>query len=1196
MIGKLQRTIKSKGLTYFLFAAIILLIYITAFIYLNLHQQDFYGIIKAELYSFANSKAYTIRILLDKKFDFVENELYNLVVSEGITKLDTLKLNEQIKRDLTAKFETEIKYDDLGFVVLENKNYEIVLALNNKGLPLGIDTSLIFGVNSNKNSNLWRNELVYSDYNFSIRTPIINYKNKIIGYLRVGIKSNDVFEEIQNLSLLKDKKLSYLLINTHINKIMHSLQNDNLDYNFIKEEAVKDRNLTNQITLKQIKYKGAKDVLIALKKLENSNWLFVFYLDTSQLDDHLRKISNKVFLIVTLSSGLLILILVYFLNYLNKIHLKNVLKNKDEEITLRELKNIVKKSVLDIQLLIDNKGLILAYNNNLQYIFEYKSLPDDTEFYMLLDESEKIKVYNLINQKEFSKKEVIRTVCKKLNGQKFIANLEFQEYKISQNRYFYILLQDITNIAEYEKRIKETERVFLTLLNNLIGMAYRCNIDRDWTMEFVSNGCYELTGYQAEELLYNKFISYNDLILDEYKELIWDLTIKAVNEKTQFSYEYKILTKDKKEKWVREKGIAIYDENGEPKFLEGFIYDITQEKLTEQNLLKSKEKYISIFENSAAGKTILDINGNFIEVNESFCNMLGYTKEEILGKNFSDFTYQEDLIKSKNAFVTLLEHENISLYLVKRYVQKDGKILYAKISSKLIVDDNNTPLFVVTDILDITNEIKIKAELAESEERYKLLAEAAQEGIFLLNRDYKLDFINYYAAKLINQNITPELLLNNQTFNTLFNVPHEIYEKTFIDKKVELVDTTIISNGQKIYLEIKLVPILDEKNKVKEILGIARDETKKRELLNKLNYSTNMMNTIINSVPQGIFWKDKNSRYLGCNLKFAKYTGLSSVEDIIGKTDFELSWKDLAEMYIKDDREVINNNKIQLNKIEDLILANGEKITISTSKASLKNENGDIIGILGIFEDVTDKVRMEEKMKEMIYKLETSNKELEQFAYVASHDLQEPLRMISSYTQLLEQKYKDKLDDTAKQFIYYAVDGAKRMQKLIDDLLEYSRVTTKGKELSSVNLSEVLGKVLISLSTKIHESKAVIINSGLPYVLADESQIFRLLQNLLDNSIKYRSDKQPTIFISAEDMGNKYLIKIKDNGIGIPKEYKEKIFEIFERLHSSSEFPGTGIGLAICKRIVERHGGRIWLDANVTDGAQFCFTLFKGNK
>jgi light-regulated signal transduction histidine kinase (bacteriophytochrome) len=141
-----------------------------------------------------------------------------------------------------------------------------------------------------------------------------------------------------------------------------------------------------------------------------------------------------------------------------------------------------------------------------------------------------------------------------------------------------------------------------------------------------------------------------------------------------------------------------------------------------------------------------------------------------------------------------------------------------------------------------------------------------------------------------------------------------------------------------------------------------------------------------------------------------------------------------------------------------------------------------------------------------------------------------------------------------------------------------------------------MGKVMVSLSSKINESGAIIINSNLPKVLGDETQLIRVFQNLIDNSIKYSGDKQPTIFISAEDYEDKYLIKVKDNGIGIPIEYKDRIFEIFERLHSTKDYPGTGIGLAICKRIIERHGGRIWLDDTITEGAQFCFTLIKGEK
>ncbi len=244
--------------------------------------------------------------------------------------------------------------------------------------------------------------------------------------------------------------------------------------------------------------------------------------------------------------------------------------------------------------------------------------------------------------------------------------------------------------------------------------------------------------------------------------------------------------------------------------------------------------------------------------------------------------------------------------------------------------------------------------------------------------------------------------------------------------------------------------------------------------------------------------------------------------------------------------------------------------------------------------------RIEEQngsLRQLIAELERSNKELEQFAYVASHDLQEPLRMVSSYTQLLERRYGDKLDEKGRKFVDFAVDGAVRMQQLINDLLEFSRVSTRGKPMKPVDVNRVLDTVKINLSVAIRESDAVVTNDRLPTVLADETQLVQLLQNLVGNAIKFRRapPARPEVHVSAQVGETECVFTVRDNGIGIAPEYFERIFVIFQRLHAKGEYPGTGIGLAVCRRIVERHGGRIWVESAPGQGSTFYFALSNGN-
>ncbi|MFL5351537.1 PAS domain-containing protein [Archangium sp.] len=235
--------------------------------------------------------------------------------------------------------------------------------------------------------------------------------------------------------------------------------------------------------------------------------------------------------------------------------------------------------------------------------------------------------------------------------------------------------------------------------------------------------------------------------------------------------------------------------------------------------------------------------------------------------------------------------------------------------------------------------------------------------------------------------------------------------------------------------------------------------------------------------------------------------------------------------------------------------------------------------------------RAELSLQEHARELARSNEELQQFAYVASHDLQEPLRMVASYTQLLARRYQGRLDADADEFIRYAVDGVNRMQRLIQDLLAYSRVGTRGHEFKPLASGQALDKALANLKTLVDESGATLIQGKLPQVMVDETQLVQLFQNLVGNALKFRGSSPPRVLVEAERQGNEWRFTVEDNGIGIEPQYYERIFVIFQRLHGKEEYPGTGIGLAICKKIVERHGGRIGLDSQPGQGTTFWFTL-----
>jgi light-regulated signal transduction histidine kinase (bacteriophytochrome) len=273
----------------------------------------------------------------------------------------------------------------------------------------------------------------------------------------------------------------------------------------------------------------------------------------------------------------------------------------------------------------------------------------------------------------------------------------------------------------------------------------------------------------------------------------------------------------------------------------------------------------------------------------------------------------------------------------------------------------------------------------------------------------------------------------------------------------------------------------------------------------------------------------------------------------------------------------------------------GEIRYVSASGHVERDEQGKPVKFVGVCQDVT-LTRQSQRLEQHARELVRSNAALEEFAHVASHDLQEPLRTVTSYVELLARRYRGKLDADAEDFIGYAIDGAKRMQTLIEDLLEYSRVGSRGRPFEAVVIGRVLEDVLDGLKVNLEEAGAEVhIDGEMPTVMADQGQLRQVFQNLIVNGIKFRGENRPEIRIGVEPLGDEWRISVSDNGIGIEPRFAERVFVIFQRLHGRESFPGTGIGLAVCKRIVERHGGRIWVESKPGVGSTFYFTWPSGS-
>lgn len=342
-----------------------------------------------------------------------------------------------------------------------------------------------------------------------------------------------------------------------------------------------------------------------------------------------------------------------------------------------------------------------------------------------------------------------------------------------------------------------------------------------------------------------------------------------------------------------------------------------------------------------------------------------------------------------------------------------------------------------------------------------------------------------------------------------------------------------------------------------------------------------------------IFSLDNEGNVTSWNAGAERLLGYTS-EEVLGKShSYFFSNEDKLKNKPNELLELVRKEK-QIEYQGWRIKKNREPFWATMTMSVILGKNNEMVGFTKLLRNSTLQKEADDKMKELIIRLERSNKELERFAYIASHDLQEPLRMVSSYTQLLAKKYKDKLDPEAQEFINYAVDGALRMQELIIDLLSYSRIATKGNPFVPLDSELILTQALQNLSVTIQETGAKITHDKLPSVIGDNIQLLQVFQNLISNAIKFHDkNTTPEIHIFASELSNEWCICFKDNGIGIPPESHEKIFLIFQRLHSRYEYSGTGVGLAICKKIIDRHGGKIWVESKPGEGATFCFTIPK---
>ncbi len=400
--------------------------------------------------------------------------------------------------------------------------------------------------------------------------------------------------------------------------------------------------------------------------------------------------------------------------------------------------------------------------------------------------------------------------------------------------------------------------------------------------------------------------------------------------------------------------------------------------------------------------------------------------------------------------------------------------------------------------------------------------------------------------------------------------------------------TYIRKDGSRFPVELSVTALRDESNHTTGFLGIGSDITERKQTLAALQESEARLQAFVDNAGSVIYIKNIQGRYILINRQYEALFHLKK-EVVQDQTDYDIFPQDIADTFRQNDLRVLAAGKAL--ESEELAPQDDGLHTYLSIKFPLLDALGIPYAVCGISTDITERKRSEKALARQTEELARSNEELERFAYVASHDLQEPLRMVVSYLQLLERRYQGQLDATANEFIGYAVDGASRMQTLIRDLLSYSRVGTRTQAFALTDSAAMVDKAIANLQMAIAESSAIITHDPLPEVMVDASQFAQLFQNLMGNAIKFHGEQPPQIHVSAERIADGWQFSVRDNGIGIEPEYTERIFVIFQRLHRRADYPGTGIGLAICKKIVERHGGRLWIESELGQGSVFYFTI-----
>jgi PAS domain S-box-containing protein len=612
--------------------------------------------------------------------------------------------------------------------------------------------------------------------------------------------------------------------------------------------------------------------------------------------------------------------------------------------------------------------------------------------------------------------------------------------------------------------------------------------------------------------------------------------------------------------------------------------EIRERRRAEEEIEKERDKAQKYLDIAGVVIVAIDVDQKVTLINKKCCEVLGCGEQEIIGKNWFD-TFIPERVRDE----VIAVFEKLIAGKIESVESFENPVLTRRGEERLIAWHNTILRDEAGNITGTLSSGEDITERKRAEKRLSLLAsivDSSDDAIIGKTLDGIIVSWNRGAQKIYGYSADE---VKGHSISILVPPDHpdespQILEKIRQGQRIEHHETIRMrKDGKKICASLTISPIKDATGNIIGASTIAWDITEQKRIEMALRESEARFRSITQSATDAIISADSDDNIISWNRGAQIIFGYTE-EEALGKSLTIIIPERYRDAHKKGLERVNSTGETRIiGKTVEMVgmRKDGSEFPLELSLSTWK------IGIRrlysGIIRDITEH-------KQTLAELERSNKDLEQFAYAASHDLQEPLRTVSNFSQLLGRRYKGKLDAKADQFIGFIVDGTTRMQEMIDNLLVYSRVTTRAKPFEPTDFKTVFDQALANVKMAVEESGALVIHDPLPTVMADASQMVQLFQNLLSNAIKFRKEK-PRIIVSAVQKGNEWHFSVKDNGIGIAPEFMEYIFKMFQREHASAEYPGTGIGLAICKRIVERHGGRIWVESEQGKGSTFYFTI-----